>query len=264
MSTWLCRDKALSLHRPLICGILNATPDSFYAPSRGGAELGAELAAQGADLLDVGGMSTRPGHSPVSPEEELARLLPVLTSLRQRLPYLPLSVDSYRPEVLQRALEAGAEIINDISGLADPRIAELAARYGAGLVLTYPHAGNAFAVAEGLQALAAQALSAGVRRECLVLDPGIGFGKTAEENLHCLAHTHLLSQLGYPLMLAVSRKRVVYQTVSATADTCHAANLAAQLFGACQGACILRVHDVASVHQALTLLQSLQEARRHD
>ena len=259
MSVWICRDKTLPLSRPLLCGIVNATPDSFYAPSRGGAEYGVELAAQGADLLDLGGMSTRPGHEDVPPKEELARLLPVLTELRQRLPHIPLSVDSYRPVVLQAALEAGAHIVNDVSGLADPAIAALAARYKAGLVLTYPHGGNAHQVAEGLLTLAERALQAGVPRECLMLDAGIGFGKTAEENLHCLSHTALLSRLGYPLMLAVSRKRVIYQTVSATADTCDAANLAAQLFGAAQGASVLRVHDVGQVRQALTLAEALKE-----
>jgi dihydropteroate synthase len=253
--------------RTLVMGVLNVTPDSF---SDGGKFFSAEQAVKGAlemerdgaDLLDIGAESTRPGSEGISAEEELRRLLPVLEALRDRLK-IPISVDTQKAEVAERALGAGAELINDISGLKnDPRIAEVAARYKVPLILMHirgtprtmqkmPFAKNVLKdVSKGLRESVRKARRAGVVKSQIVIDPGIGFGKSHAQNYELIAKLPELAKLGYPLLVGTSRKGFLGATLAdaqgepalteeriwGTAATVSASIL--------NGAHIVRVHDV--------------------
>ena len=255
--------------RPLVMGVVNVTPDSF---SDGGrlASLGAALAhaltldADGADILDIGGESTRPGAEPVSAAEEIARTLPLLTALRPRTTRR-LSIDTCKPEVAEAAVRVGADIWNDVSALGAPGAPELAARLGCEVVLmhmqgeprtlqTSPHYDDVLAeVCAFLEARAGIALAAGVARERIWLDPGIGFGKTLEHNLALLAGLPALVGLGFPVLLGASRKRFIAAVGAGgqLASDRLGGSLAAALAGARAGVAAVRVHDVAETVQAL-------------
>jgi len=255
--------------RTLLMGVLNVTPDSF---SDGGKFLDAqravdhalEMERQGADLLDLGGESTRPGSTGTSADAELARIVPVLEGLRGRVK-IPISVDTRKAEVAEAAIVVGAEIINDVSGLKnDPRIAEVAARHGVPLILMHmrgeprtmqraPFAREVMKdVKSGLRASIAIARKAGVRKSQIVIDPGIGFGKSFEQNYELLRRLPEIAKLGYPLLVGTSRKGFLGATLVkdgrpappeermwATAATVTASILS--------GAHIVRVHDVAEM-----------------
>lgn len=249
--------------RTLVMGVVNCTPDSFYAGSRKQAARDAvahyhDLAAQGADWIDVGGESTRPGASPVSAADEWARVGSVVTAAQKAGHPVPLSIDTSKYEVAARALDAGAVIINDVTGLgADPRLAELAARYGAGLVLmhmkgtprtmqVHPEYGDLWReILSVLCAAIEAALRAGVAREQIIVDPGIGFGKTAQHNLEIIRELDRLAALERPVLLGASRKRFIGAVLDLPAEERLAGTLAAHLVGRLRGAHILRVHDVA-------------------
>jgi len=262
-------------------GVLNVTPDSFsdggrfLEPARA-VEHGLELLAQGADLLDIGGESTRPGAAALAPEEELRRVVPVLAGLRERT-QAPLSIDTTHLEVARAALDAGATIVNDVSaGRSDPRMLELVAQRGAGFVAMHMqgsprdmqreprYADVLREVTEFLRERAAAALAAGVPRAGLWLDPGIGFGKTLEHNLALLAGTRALAALGQPLLLGLSRKSflaTIEQRAGLRPSAAHerlGGTLAACLWAARRGASVLRVHDVAPLRQALAVADALE------
>lgn len=255
--------------RPLVMGVVNVTPDSF---SDGGrlatreAALAHALAldAAGADILDIGGESTRPGAEPVSADEEMARTLPLLRELRPRT-RRRLSIDTCKPDVARAAFEAGADIWNDVTALSAPGAAELAADLGCGVVLMHmqgeprtmqeaPHYSDVLAeVCAFLSERVAGALAAGVARERIWLDPGIGFGKTLEHNLALLAGLDRIVALGFPVLLGVSRKRFIAAIGpggEAPGDRL-GGSLAAALAGARAGAAAIRAHDVAETVQAL-------------
>ncbi len=213
--------------RTLIMGVLNVTPDSFsdggyyFDPARA-LQRGVELARQGADWIDVGGESTRPGAQPVSVEEELRRVLPVIRGLRRKLRDVPISIDTTKGEVAEQALDGGASILNDISGLRfDLRLAELARRYRAPLVLMHlrgrpetmqrkPFARDIWrSLAQGLETSIRRALDAGVARSQLILDPGLGFGKSRRQNYEILAGLEKLQRFHLPLLIGASRKSFV-------------------------------------------------------
>lgn len=265
---------------PRILGVVNVTPDSF---SDGGAfldpgravEHGLELVAQGADLLDVGGESTRPGSAPVSAVEELERVTPVIRRLAEESK-VPISVDTTKAQVAEAALAAGASIVNDVSaGRFDPRILEVTARAGAGYVAMHmlgtprdmqqdPRYDDVVAeVTEFLRARGRVALEAGIEREKLWIDPGIGFGKTLEHNLELLRRLNELRSLGLPIVLGVSRKSFI-ATVEHEAgfersapDARLGGSLAALTVGVQHGAEILRVHDVREAKQAALVARAL-------
>lgn len=218
--------------RTLIMGVLNVTPDSFsdagryLAPERA-IEHGMEMVRQGADWVDVGGESTRPGSRPVSPEEELRRVVPVMRGLRKELRAIPISIDTTKAQVAEEAVRAGASIINDVSGLRfDPRIAEVARRYRTSLILAHlrgrPEAmqQRPFARAiwrslrHGLRRSVSQALAAGVRRSQLIIDPGMGFGKSRRQNFEILAHLDRLRDFRLPILVGTSRKSFVQAVVA--------------------------------------------------
>ncbi|WFB35923.1 dihydropteroate synthase [Kiritimatiellota bacterium B12222] len=263
--------------RPLVMGIVNVTPDSF---SDGGAFLdsslaiahGCQLAAEGADILDIGGESTRPGARAVTAEEEQERVVPVIAGLRKALPEMLISIDSSKASVAEAAVEVGADIINDVSaGLGDPGMLPLAARTGVGLVLmhmqgtpssmqTQPHYDDVLAeVGAFLSERVEAALAAGVVPEQLCLDPGIGFGKTLEHNLTLIAGLSRLKGLGYPLLLGVSRKRWLGELTGREVDNRLAASLAGAASCIFHGANILRVHDVIESCDLVRILDRVEK-----
>jgi dihydropteroate synthase len=282
----LARGGSLDLvpHRPLLMGVVNITPDSF---SDGGRFLAPEQAIQhalrlvdeGADLLDLGAESTRPrgaaygdGAIEVAAAEELARLLPVLTGLRRQSD-VPVSIDTRKAEVARATFDAGADLLNDVSGLEDPATAAFVAAAGCPVVLMHHRgifasalpAGGTPAVAEtivegvrrGLAALLDRALAAGCRREQVVLDPGLGFGKNFRQNLELLHHLDALRGLDRPILVGASRKSFLGETSRAASTPPSAPadrlpeSLAAAAWATAGGAAILRVHDVAATRRFL-------------
>lgn len=262
-----------------VMGVLNITPDSF---SDGGKFLDAESAVEqalameraGADLLDIGGESTRPGSAGISAREELARVLPVLQVLRGRIK-IPFSIDTQKSEVAAAALDAGAELINDISGLkSDPRIAEVAARRGVPLILMHmrgeprtmqvvPFARDVIKdVIRGLRESIAIARDAGVAKSLIMLDPGVGFGKSYAQNYELLQKLPQLAKLGYPLLVGTSRKGFLGATLAGEGKSAPpeeriwgtAATVTASILN---GAHIVRVHDVAEMVQVARVADSL-------
>ena len=278
---WRCGGIAFDLdERPLVMGIVNVTPDSF---SDGGRYLdpGAavarchELLAQGADLLDLGGESTRPGSPDVPADEQWRRLEPVLTRLRAERPEATLSVDTRSAEVARRALAAGARIVNDVSALSDPAMAAAVAAAGAGLVLMHMRGTPATMqldtvyedivaeVREYLLSRVALAESAGVAPDAIALDPGIGFGKSAEGSLELLAWLPELAELGHPVLVGASRKSFLARLTGdeGPPEERVPASLAAAAIATFMGAHILRVHDVAATVRVVKLAAAVRHAR---
>jgi dihydropteroate synthase len=267
----------MSLEEPRVMGILNVTPDSF---SDGGAFSEVERAvaharqmvAEGAALIDVGGESTRPGALPVSEEEECRRVLPVVRRLKEELG-VPVTIDTRRASVAREALEAGADAVNDVSALDDPAMGGVVAAFGAGVVLMHmrgtPQSMQSLAnytdvageVSRELSGALERALSAGIARESIVVDPGIGFAKTSEQNLELLARLGELKALGWPVLLGVSRKAFLGALLGGVPpEQRDGATAAACVLGLMQGARIFRVHDVRGVREALVVAEAV---RRH-
>lgn len=275
---WVHRRGAFDLEQPLLVGILNITPDSFS--ERGGQQPSAEhalerareMVAAGAKLIDVGGESTRPGAVPIEIEAEIERVVPVIRRLRAELP-VPLSIDTRRARVARAALAEGADIVNDISALSDPQMAAAVAEAGAGLVLMHmqgvpqtmqlsPRYDDVVSeVREALEERIVRARAAGIGPERIVIDPGIGFGKTAAHNVELLANLEQLADVGRPLFLGVSRKAFLGQLIGgappAERATATAAACVAALF---QGVRIFRVHDVGVVREALAVAEAIRIA----
>jgi dihydropteroate synthase len=281
MHVWHLRDRILSIGpRPLVMGIVNVTPDSFsdggqFTTTDAAVAHALELAQQGAELLDIGGESTRPGSSPVPLEEELRRVVPVVQALAGQTG-LPLSVDTSKAEVARECLQAGAAIINDVTALSgDPHMAEVVRSYRAGVVLMHmqgtpatmqlaPHYDDVVDdirryLQERLQAVVAQQ----IERERIVVDPGIGFGKTSEHNLEILARLEEFQQLGRPLCLGVSRKGFLGKLVgSRPVQRRLATSLAAVCYAQGKNAVqVVRVHDVEETKDAVTLFAALNAFR---
>lgn len=270
-----CGGHALELgERTAIMGIVNVTPDSF---SDGGAffdpaaaiEHGLRLAAAGADILDVGGESTRPGADPVSEPEELRRVVPVVRGLAARAG-VPVSVDTTKAAVAEAALAAGASIVNDISALRlDPRLGEVVARAGAALVIMHmqgeprtmqlaPRYEDLLGeVIAALAAGAGRAAAAGIDPEKVIVDPGIGFGKTLEHNLELLERLDALAVLGRPILVGPSRKAFIGKLLDAPAAGRVEGTIAACCLAAARGAHAVRVHDVAEVRRALLVADAI-------
>ena len=272
--------------RVLVMGVLNVTPDSFsdggkYADLEGAAARALEIEAEGGDILDVGGESTRPGSKPVSAEEEMGRVIPVIEALRGRL-RIPLSVDTTKSEVARAAVQAGAEIINDVSGLRfDPAVADVAAETGAALVLMHsrgapgmmhqqPPVDDVFAeVIGGLRRAIDEALRRGARRERIILDPGIGFGKTPEQNLQLInGLDRVVAEFGLPVLLGTSRKSFIkYVMEKALSGVARddlrervAGTAATVVIGVLRGARIVRVHDVGLMSAVTRMTESVLRA----
>lgn len=237
--------------------IINVTPDSFSGDGLGGrldlvVEQARRFEAEGADILDIGGESTRPGHTPISIEEELRRVIPAIEAVRAAVS-LPISVDSYKAEVAAPALDAGADMINDLWGLQrDPALADLAARRDVPIVLMHNQDGTDYDdlvpdVVSALRRSSERALQAGVPGEHIIVDPGIGFGKTWEQNLVLLRHLDALRALGYPILLGTSRKSFIGRVLDLPPDQRVEGTAASVALGIARGANIVRVHDVAAM-----------------
>ena len=281
-STWRIRGRTLSTERPLVMGILNATPDSF---SDGGllrtidaaVARAEELVAEGADILDVGGESTRPQARAVAVDEERHRVVPMIEALAGRFPDIALSIDSVKSEVARAAIDAGAHIVNDVSGMRlDSAMARLCAEREVGVVLmhsrggvqemaSYAHAaydGDPMdAVLDELRERVDDALAHGIDPQSVAVDPGIGFSKRSEHSLRVLASLERLVAWGHPVVVGASRKRFIGE-LSGVRDP------ASRVYGSVgaavaafeRGACILRVHDVAATRQALNVADAIRRA----
>ncbi|MFC6842053.1 dihydropteroate synthase [Xanthomonas theicola] len=269
-----CNGRRLLLDRPRVMGIVNVTPDSF---SDGGAHAtveaavahGLRLAEEGADLLDIGGESTRPGATPVPVEEELRRVVPVIERLAAQTA-LPLSVDTFKPEVMRAAVAAGAGMINDIQALRRPGALDAAAELRVPVVLMHmpddsyaagstPHYDDVVGTVHRFLAERIFAAEmAGIDKRRLLVDPGFGFGKGTADNLKLLAQLSRLAELGVPVLAGLSRKRSIGALTGRTAPAQRVAgSVAAHLLAAQRGALLLRVHDVAATVDALTVWQAL-------
>ena len=273
-AVWRTAQKDLTLERPLIMGVLNTTPDSFFdgsnylEPERA-IERALEMAAEGADIIDIGGESTRPGAEPVSPEEEIKRVIPVISELAKKT-NIPLSVDTWKAGVAQRAMDVGAEIINDISGLTfDPSMARVASETKAGIILTHTrgapqvmqsdieYADITGEIVQYLRASVETAQNASVERERIVVDPGIGFAKDCRGNLEIIRRLREFSSLGFSVLVGASRKsfiglitgRYVHDRLFGTA--------AVVALAVANGASILRVHDVRAMRDATNIAHAI-------
>jgi dihydropteroate synthase len=280
---WQIKDRTLPLDRPLLMGVLNVTPDSFsdggqFFSRDAAIEHAKRMRDEGADIIDVGGESTRPqGALPVDSGEELRRIIPVIEAIAESVPEVVLSIDTVKSEVARRALDAGARIVNDVSGFRlDPRMGEICADTGAGVVLmhsrggvsemgTYAHAEYGDVVDDVLAELGQRVEAArrlGVTTDCIAVDPGIGFAKRGEHSLNMLAALPELAKWGYPVVVGVSRKRFLGEIagVSEPAARIHA-TVGANVAALHRGARVFRVHDVAANRQALDVAWAIM---RHE
>jgi len=243
--------------RTFIMGVINVTPDSFSGDGlahdvEAAIAQGKRFAAEGADILDIGGESTRPGAAPISPNEELSRVIPVIGRLASEVS-LPLSIDTYKWEVAREALSTGARMINDIWGLGkDPRLADLAVEWGAPLILmsnqrSAKHQHILPEVISSLRASIAVATERGVAWENIIVDPGVGFGKTLEENLEIVRRLDELKCLGRPILIGTSRKSMIGLVLDLPTDQRLDGTAATVAISIAKGADIVRVHDVAQM-----------------
>jgi dihydropteroate synthase len=273
---WKLKRRELQLgDRTLLMGVLNVTPDSF---SDGGKYLDAdrafaraiELEEQGADIIDIGAESTRPGAAPITAAVEMQRLIPVLKRLRDRLT-IPISVDTYKAEVAERALDLGAEIVNDPSGLTfEPNLARAVSNHDAGLVLNHmrgrPETWEKLApmpdpmgtIGRDLEAAVGRARRVGIDKSRLVVDPGLGFGKRREQNTFILAHLSQMAGLDLPILTGPSRKHFLAHETAEETRFATAAAVTASILG---GAHIVRVHDVQEMRAAADFADEILRAR---
>jgi dihydropteroate synthase len=267
----------LAQKRPLVMGILNVTPDSFsdggkYLDTSSAIERGLAMISEGADIIDIGGESTRPGAKHVDSAEEIGRVLPVIEKLAERIT-APMSIDTRKAEVAEAACGAGATIINDISGLQnDERLAEVAKEHGAYLILMHMrgtpetmqdniHYDDLIGeISRFLTEAANNAIRLGVSQNKIIIDPGIGFSKTVEHNFLIIKKLSQLTQLGYPVMIGVSRKSFIGKSLDLPVEERLEGSLAAAIYAALQGVVIVRAHDVLQTARALKIISLIERA----
>ena len=259
-------------HDCSIMGILNVTPDSF---SDGGKwndldkakQHVADMIEEGAAIIDVGGESTRPGHEQITVEEEIARVVPAIRMIKENFD-IPVSIDSYKSPVVEAALQAGADMVNDIWGLKyDRKVAELIARYQVPCCLMHNRNNTDYSnfmeeVCQDLRESVSIAKAANVPDELIILDPGVGFGKTYEQNLTVIHHLEQLKEIGYPILLATSRKSVIGLTLDLPADERVEGTVVTTVMGVEKGAAFVRVHDVKENLRAIRMTQAIIEERK--
>ena len=268
--------KRAATERPaFVMGIVNVTPDSFYPDSRGGVDRALRLIEEGADILDIGGESTRPGYTPVTAEEEISRIMPVIEAVR-RESSIPISIDTNKFTVFRAAFAAGADIWNDVTALsgtqtaansdgtaaadAEPSIeaAEYIAKTGASVILMHTGPGSIEEVSNFLGQRVVFCVSNGVSSDKIIVDPGIGFGKTTEQNLALIKEPAALCGNRYPVLMALSRKRCIGDMTGRAAEDRLAGTLAADMISVQKGAKIIRVHDVSSAIDTLNVMKFLR------
>lgn len=272
-----CRSQQLDLAVPRVMAVLNVTPDAF---SDGGCfqdintalSRTTEMIAQGADIIDVGGESTRPGAAQVSVDEELRRVIPVIEAIHRQYPQTIISVDTSKPEVMRAAVIAGASMINDVRALTLPGALEAAADTQAAVCLMHmqgqpasmqlaPSYTNVIDEVSGFLAARVQAcIAAGIARERIVIDPGIGFGKSLEHNLALLAHLPAFLSLDVPLLVGVSRKSMIGALLNRTVEQRLSGSVALATASVLAGASIIRAHDVSETYDAVRMAHALLSA----
>lgn len=263
-----CRDKTLEIgKRTYIMGILNMTPDSFsdggkYNTLEKGIERALQMIEEGADIIDVGGESTRPGYTPVDEEEEIRRVIPVIERL-SKISDVIISVDTMKANVALRALEAGAHMVNDVWGLQrDPKMAEVVAKYKAGVVMM--HNSNVAeyddvvkSIIDFLKKSIEIAEKAGIERNQMIVDPGIGFGKTLEHNLEVMNRLEELKVLGLPVLLGTSRKSMIGKVLNVDVEDRLEGTAATVAVGIVKGVDIIRVHDVKEMSRVAKMTDAM-------
>ncbi len=266
--------RAATERAAFVMGIVNATPDSFYSESRGGAERALQLIEEGADILDIGGESTRPGYTPVRVEEEIARIVPVIEAVR-KVSSIPISIDTTKLEVFKTAFACGADIWNDVTALSgagktnedgtaacetepSKEAAQFIAKTGASVILMHSGPGSAQEVSDFLGQRTVFCLTNGVSSDKIILDPGIGFGKTYEQNIALIREPLSICAGRYPVLMALSRKRCIGEMTGRTAEDRLAGTLAADMISVQNGAKIIRVHDVSSAIDTLNVMKNLR------
>ena len=254
-------------HRTYIMGILNVTPDSF---SDGGKfnQMDAalyhaeEMIRDGADIVDVGGESTRPGHTVISDDEEISRVAPVIEAIKSRFD-IPVSIDTYKGKVTEAALKAGADLVNDIWGFKfDHKVAELTAQYGAACCLMHNRSEPTYQdylndVVADLKECVRIAKDVGISDDKIILDPGVGFGKTYQMNLEIINHVDVLHSLGFPILLGTSRKSVIGQTLNLPTDQRVEGTLATTAVGVLKGCAFVRVHDIKENKRVIQMTEAI-------
>ncbi len=272
--------KTKSMHlsaRTHIMGVLNVTPDSFsdggkFFKSDEAVAQGMRMAEEGADIIDVGGESTRPGSDPIPPEEELSRVIPVISSLVKRTD-VPISIDTYKAEVAKRALDAGAEMINDISALRfDPQMRKIVSQYRVPVVLMHmkgtpksmqrnpSYRDVVGEITQYLKESIMLAQDSGIEKEKIIVDPGIGFGKRLKDNLNILKNLREFSILGCPILIGCSRKSFIGRTLDLQTEERLEGSLAALVVAVMNGASIVRVHDVKESRRAAAIADAIRYA----
>ncbi len=265
--------------RPLIMGVLNVTPDSF---SDGGRFINAEealnhafsLVESGADIIDIGGESSRPGAESVSADEELKRIIPVIKKLAKKTK-IPISIDTVKSEVAKRAFDFGAAILNDISALRmDEKLTALAAKYNAHVVLMHMRGTPADMqtdteynnligeISEFLNNAALKAVEGGISKDKIIIDPGLGFGKSSESNYIILKNLDKFKEMGYPVLVGASRKSFIGKALELEVDQRLEGSIAAACYAVLNGADIIRVHDVQETKRAITIIEKIAMAEK--
>ena len=254
-----------------IMGILNVTPDSFSDGGRfnntdAALRHAEEMIQDGADIIDIGGESTRPGHQQITDEEEIHRVAPVIEAVKARFD-VPVSIDTYKGAVADAALRSGADLVNDIWGFKyDPRVAELTARYHAACCLMHNRHEAVYHdflddVLSDLRECTAIAKKAGVPDDKIILDPGVGFGKTLDMNLSITNHVDMLAELGYPVLLGTSRKSMIGLTLDLPSDQRLEGTLATTVIGIMKGCSFVRVHDVKENFRIIKMTEAILQSR---
>lgn len=271
-----CGGRALDLRRVAVMGVLNITPDSFsdgglFLSRERALERAIEIAEEGADIIDVGGESTRPGADAASVEDELNRVVPVIEALHKAIA-LPISIDTSKPEVMRRAVAAGAGMINDVRALRAPGALSVAVQLRVPVCLMHmqgeprtmqdnPHYDDVVAEVKAFLRTRREAcIAAGIPEERIVIDPGFGFGKTAEHNLALLRHLDQLKSLGSPLLVGLSRKSVIGSVLDLPIGQRLHASVALAVIAARNGANIVRVHDVRATREAIRMAEAVYRA----
>ena len=274
-----CGNFQLDLSTPRVMGIVNVTPDSFsdggkFTATNLAIEHALKLAEEGADILDIGGESTRPNATPVSLQEELDRVIPVIEALVKQFKQdkqvnIPISIDTYKPQVMQAAIAAGASMVNDVRALQEDGALEIVAKTNVGICLMHmqgtpqtmqqnPHYADVVNDVKAFLAARLQAsVHAGVATSRILLDPGFGFGKTREHNILLLQNLQSFATLGQPLLVGLSRKSVLGQVTGNDINARLYASIAASVLSAMKGAKMLRVHDVRATVEALKFVQAV-------
>ena len=266
--------QAVTERDAFVMGIVNVTPESFYAESRGGIDRALKLIDEGADILDIGGESTRPGYTPVGAEEEIGRIMPVIEAVR-KVSSIPISIDTNKLKVFKTAFAAGADIWNDVTALSgagkfnedgtaasnvEPswEAAEYLAKTGASVILMHTGPGSVSEVSDFLGQRTIFCISNGVASDKIILDPGIGFGKSLEENIQLIKEPLALCGGRYPVLMALSRKRCIGDMTGKSAEERLAGTLAADLISVQKGSKIIRVHDVSYAIDTLNVMKNLR------